>query len=98
MQVSIHIHPHTATALDEGPDGPVKIAGVVAHALRTMRSHGKRIAYAPVVLSGELSCAMSVRSGFKGVVIEIDAPGTSLPGRDVVIERLRPPSPRRPRR
>lgn len=98
MQISIHIHPSTALALEEGHDAPREIAGVVAHALRTMRSHGKRIAYAPVVVSGDLSCAMSVRSSFKGVVIEIDAPGTDLPGRDVVIERSRIPSPKRPRR
>lgn len=96
MQVSIHIHPHTALALDEGPDGPVRIAGVVAHALRTLRRHGKRIAYAPVVVSGDLSCAMSVRSGFRGVVIEIDAPGTALPRRGLVIERAAPVG-RRPR-
>jgi hypothetical protein len=41
-----------------------------------------------------LHCAMSVHVGLRGMVIEVDRPGTLIPGRDVVVDR--PVAPRRP--
>ena len=44
-------------------------------------------AYAPVILPDGSHCAMSVHVRLRGMVIEVERPGTLIPGRDVVAER-----------
>ncbi len=94
-EITIRLHPDLADRiLAAGPEGGAKLASLWRQAERAVRAHGGRIAYAPAVLPGGIGCAMSVRSGFRGVVVEVDRPGTLIPGRGVVAER--PFEPRRP--
>lgn len=95
MKITVHIHPITAACVLEREDGPQRIAGIVGAALGVLRKHGTRVAYAPLAVSGDIACAMSVRRNAGGAVIELDAPGTDLPGRGVVIERDFPRTDRR---
>jgi hypothetical protein len=58
-------------------------------AIRIVQACGRRIAYAPVVLSNGTGCAMSAHGGARGLLVEIDRPGTVIPGRGVVRETER---------
>lgn len=82
-----------------GPEGARALSSLWRQVDRAVQSHGNRIAYAPAVLPDGLFCAMSVRVGLRGMVVEVDRPGTLIPGRGVVVERdeapRRPPSQRR---
>ena len=94
-EITIRLHPDLADRiLAAGPEGGAQLASLWRQAERAVRSYGRQIAYAPVVLPGGIGCAMSVRSGFRGMVVEVDRPGTLIPGRGVVAER--PFEPRRP--
>lgn len=96
MKLSIHVHPATAAAvMADAVHGPRHLGIAVREALQTSIQHGRRVAYAPLLIAGEFACAMSVHTTFHGVVVEIDAPGTRLPHRDVVKERNRPQPPKR---
>jgi hypothetical protein len=94
-EITIRLHPDLAERiLAAGPEGGTQLASLWRQAERAVRSGGRRIAYAPAVLPGGVGCAMRVRSGDRGMVVEVDRPGTLIPGRGVVAE---PPfAPRRP--
>jgi hypothetical protein len=84
-QITIHIHPKLADRLlADGSDGAHAVATLSRQAMRIVQSHGRRIAYAPVLLPTGEGCSMSARGGIRGVVVEIDPPGTAIPGRGVV--------------
>jgi hypothetical protein len=86
-QITIHIHPELAEKLlAEGVDGARAVAAVSRQAMRVVQACGRRIAYAPVVLPNGTGCAMSARGGARGLIVEIDRPGTVIPGRGVVRE------------
>ena len=94
-EITIRLHPDLADRiLAAGPEGGLALASLWRQAERAVRSCGPRVAYAPAILPGGLGCAMSVRSGFRGMLVEVDRPGTLIPGRDAVAER--PYEPRRP--
>ncbi|MGD0763849.1 MAG: hypothetical protein ABR929_11820 [Roseiarcus sp.] len=94
-EITIRLHPDLADRiLAAGSEGGPQIASLWRQAERAVRSYGPRIAYAPAVLPDGTGCAMSVRSGFRGMVVEVDRPGTLIPSRGVVAER--PFDPRRP--
>jgi hypothetical protein len=89
-QITIHIHPELAKSiLAEGKDGAHAVAAISRQSLRIIQSCGRRITYAPVVLPNGTGCAMSTRGGMRGLFIEIDRPGTSIPGRGVVLDAER---------
>lgn len=90
-QITIHIHEKLAAKLlAEGAEGAKAAASLSRQAIRVVQACGRRIAYAPVLMPDGEGCAMSARGGLRGVIIEIDPPGTLIPGRQVVIERERP--------
>jgi len=87
-QITIHFHSQLAEKLfADGADGARGIATLSRQALRIVQVCGRRIAYAPVVLPNGTGCAMSARGGARGVIVEIDPPGTAIPGRGVVLDR-----------
>ncbi len=98
-QITIRLHQDLADQiLDAGPDGARALSALWRQAGRAIQSHGRHIAYAPAVLPNGLRCAMSVHFGLRGMVIEVDRPGTLIPGRDVVVDRqatMRCPTPQR---
>lgn len=95
-QITIHIHPELAQAiLADGAEGARAVAALSRQAIRIVQACGRRIAYAPVVLPNGGGCAMSARGGVSGVVVEIDRPGTIIPGRGVVREPAAEDRPRR---
>jgi hypothetical protein len=84
-QITIHIHPQLAEKLlADGVDGAGAIAALSP--IRVVQACGRRIAYAPVVLPNWAGCAMNARGGARGLVVEIDRPGTVIHGRGVVRE------------
>jgi|SRR6516165_3610318 hypothetical protein len=86
-QITIHIHPQLAQSLlAAGPDGARALGTVSQQAARIVQAFGWHIAYAPVRLPNGSGCAMSVRGGQGGVVVDIDRPGTAIPGRGVVVQ------------
>jgi hypothetical protein len=93
-QITIRLHPDLAERLlAAGPEGGRSLSALWRQVGRAIRSHGPHIAYAPAALPGGLHCAMSVHLGWRGMVVEVDRPGTLIPGRDVVAERRPPPRP-----
>lgn len=98
-QITIRLHQDLADQLlAAGPDGGRSLSALWRQAERAIQSHGPRIAYAPAVLPDGLHCAMSIHVGLRGMVIEVDRPGTLIPGRDVVPEPPRPPKRQEPLR
>jgi len=94
-QITIRLHQDLAErTLAAGPEGGRSLSALWRQAGRAIQAHGRRIAYAPVLLPDGSQCAISVHVGYRGMVIEVDRPGTLIPGRDVVVER--DPPPRRP--
>ena len=86
-QITIHIHPELAEKLlADGIEGARAVAAVSRQAIRVVQASGRRIAYAPVVMPDGTSCAMSAHGGLRGLIVEIDRPGTAIPGRGVVRE------------
>jgi hypothetical protein len=86
-QITIHIHPELAERLlADGVDGARAVDALSRQAISVVQACGRRIAYAPVVLPNGTSCAMSARGGARGLIVEIDRPGTTIPGRGVVRE------------
>ncbi len=86
-QITIHIHPQLAEALlADGVDGARALGAVSRQAIHIVQACGRRIAYAPVILPNGKGCAMSARGGARGLIVEIDQPGTMIPGRGVVRE------------
>lgn len=86
-QITIHIHPHLAERLlADGVEGAHAVASLSRQAIRVVQSCGRRIAYAPILLPNGQGCSMSARGGARGVIVEIDPPGTTIPGRGVVRE------------
>ncbi len=84
-QVTIHIHPETAAPLLEaGEAGARELSAAVRAAVRILQAGGRDVAYAPLVLADGRGCAVSVTPRRFSVVVEIDAPGTLLPGRGLV--------------
>jgi hypothetical protein len=98
-QITIRLHPDLADQLlAVGPDGGRSLSVLWRQVRRAIESHGWHIAYAPAILPDGLHCAMSVHVGLRGMVIEVDRPGTLIPGRDVVAdcrEPTRRPTPKR---
>ncbi len=98
-EIIIRLHPDLADRiLAAGPEGGAQLASLWRQAERAVRSYGRQIAYAPAVLPGGVGCAISVRAGFRGMVVEVDRPGTLIPGRNLVADRREParrPAPQR---
>jgi hypothetical protein len=95
-QIIIRLHQDLADhILAAGPDGARSLSALWRQAGCAIQSHGRHIAYAPAILPDGLHCAMSVHVGDRGMVIEVDRPGTLIPGRDVVPDP-KPDSDRRP--
>ena len=86
--ITIRLHPDLAEKLlAAGPEGARTLSCLWRQVEGAVRSNGRRIAYAPAVLPDGLLCAMSVHVGLRGMVVEVDRPGTLIPGRGVVPER-----------
>lgn len=86
-QITIRLHQDLADQiLAAGPDGGRSLSVLWRQASRAVQKHGRHIAYAPALLPDGLNCAMSIHVNFRGMVIEVDRPGTIIPGRDVVVE------------
>jgi hypothetical protein len=84
-QITIHIHPQLAEKLlADGVGGARAVATLSSQAIRVVQACGHRIAYAPVMLPNGEGCSMSARRGARSVIVEIDPPGTTIPGRGVV--------------
>ena len=78
--ITIRLHRDLAERLLEaGPDGARALAALWRQAGSAVRTHGRHIAYAPAVLPNGLHCAMSVHVGLRGMVVEVDGPGTLIP-------------------
>ena len=90
-QVTIHIHAETAAPLlAAGDKGVRRLSDAVRDALRLLQAGGKDVAYAPLRLADGRGCAVSVTPRRFSVLVEIDAPGTLIPGRGVVTGPTRP--------
>jgi hypothetical protein len=86
-EITIRLHPDLAEKLlAAGPEGARTLSSLWRQVDGAVRSHGRRITYAPVILP-EALCAMSVQVGLRGMVVEVDRPGTLIPGRGVVADR-----------
>jgi hypothetical protein len=86
-QITIHFHPVLAEKLlTDGVEGARAVAAPSRQAIRVVQASGRRIAYAPIALPNGTGCAMSAWGGARGLVVEIDAPGTTILGRGVVRE------------
>jgi len=98
-QITIHLHQDLAEQiLAAGPNGARLLSALWRQAGNAIKSHGRHIAYAPAILPDGLHCAMSVHVSLRGMIIEVDRPGTLIPGRDVVVDReatLRRPAPKK---
>lgn len=91
-QITVYIHPQLAEKLlADGVGGGRAAAALLRQAIRIVQVCGSRIAYAPVVLPNGAGCAMSAHAGSRGLILEIDRPGTLIPGRGVVRETERQP-------
>lgn len=89
-EFSIHFHRELAERLiADRADGARGAASLSRQAMRIVQACGRRIAYAPVTLPNGDCCAMSARGGARGIIVEIDPPGTGIDGRGVVLERER---------
>ncbi len=87
-EITIRLHPDLADKLlAAGPEGARALSSLWRQVDAATRSQGRRIAYAPAVLPDGLLCAMSVHVGLSSMVVEVDRPGTLIPGRGVVAER-----------
>ena len=87
-EITIRLHPDLAERLLAAePEGARTLSSLWRQVEGAVRSSGRRIAYAPAVLPDGLLCAMSVHIGLRGMVVEVDRPGTLIPGRGVVPER-----------
>ncbi len=96
-EITIRLHADLADKLlAAGPEGARVLSSLWRQVDGAVRSNGRRIAYAPAVLPDGLLCAMSVHVGLSGMVVEVDRPGTLIPGRGVVPERDGPLQPHRP--
>ena len=82
--------------LAAGPAGGRTLSSCGGRSAARSNRMEHRIAYAPAILPDGLGCAMSVHVGLLGMVVEVDRPGTLIPGRGVVPER--DAAPRRARR
>jgi hypothetical protein len=86
-QITIHFHPELAEKLlADGVEGARAVAALSRQAIRVVQACGRRIAYAPIALPNGTGCAMSARGGGRGLIVEIDPPGTTISGRGVVRE------------
>jgi hypothetical protein len=86
-RITIHIHPELAEKLlADGVEGARAVAALSRQAIRVVQACGRRIAYAPIALPNGTGCAMSARGGARGLIVDIDLPGTTIPGRGVVRE------------
>jgi len=84
-QITIHFHPDLAEKLlADGVEGARAVASLSRQAIRVIQDSGRRIAYAPIELPNGKGCAMSARGGANGLIVEIDPPGSTIPGRGVV--------------
>ncbi len=93
-EITIHFHPKLAEEIfAEGASGARAFAALSRHAIRIVQVCGPRIAYAPVILPNGGGCAMSARRNQRGLILEIDQPGTIIPGRGVVREKEREQKP-----
>ena len=82
---SIHIHHEFAEKLlADGVEGARAVAALSRQAIRVVQACG--LAYAPIALPNGTGCAMSARGGARGLIVEIDPSGTTIPGRGVVRE------------
>jgi hypothetical protein len=91
-EITIRLHPDLAEKLlAAGPEGARTLSSLWRQVNDTVRSTGPRIAYAPAVLPDGLLCAMSIRVGLRGMVVEVDRPGTLIPGRGAVAEHIGAP-------
>lgn len=89
--ITIRLHRELGERLlDAGPEGAKALSALWRQAGGAIRSHGNHIAYAPAILPDGLHCAMSVHVGLRGMVVEVDRPGTLIPGRGVVVDRREP--------
>lgn len=96
-EITFHFHAKLADRLlADRVEGPRALAILARQALRAVQASGPRIAYAPVGLPDGKGCAMSAHGGARGVVVSIDAPGTAIPGRGVVVDRWPSEVPRQP--
>jgi hypothetical protein len=90
-EIVIRLHPDLADRLiAAGPESGRSLSALWRQAGSAIRSHGNRIAHAPALLPEGSQCAMSVRLGRQAMIIEVDRPGTLIPGRGVVPERRSP--------
>lgn len=98
-QVVLNIHRDTADVALSSAAGRERLGRAVAAAISAIPRDGRGIVYAPLDLGGGIACAMSVRP-VKGNchVVDVDAPGTLIPGRGIVSEGLRRTPPVRHRR
>jgi hypothetical protein len=98
-EITIRLHPDLAERiLAAGSEGGRALSILWREAGKAIESHGAHIAYAPAVLPDGAHCAMSVHLGARGMIIEVDRPGTLIPGRGVVADRREParrPAPQR---
>ncbi len=87
-EITIRLHPKLAEGLLANEAKGAQIIASLSHqAAKVMQRYGRHITYAPLVLQKGAGCAMSVRGGARGAIIEIDAPDTLIVGRGVVIDR-----------
>jgi hypothetical protein len=85
--ITIRLHPDLAEKLlAAGPQGARMLSTLWRQVDGAVRSNGRHIAYAPAVLPDGLLCAMSVHVGLRGMVVEVDRPGTLIRARGVVTE------------
>jgi hypothetical protein len=95
-EITIRLHPDLAERiLAAGSEGGRALSVLWRQAGKAIDSYGPHIAYAPAILPDGAHCAMSVHLGPRGMVIEVDRPGTLIKGRDVVAD-WREPTRRRP--
>ncbi len=95
-EITIRLHPDLAEQLlAAGQEAGRSFSALWRQARNAIKTHGRHIAYAPAILPDGLHCAMSIHAGQRGMVIEVDRPGTLIPGRGVVADR-KPDSDQRP--
>ena len=65
----------------------------IAPSLKTNGRHArltKPVGIAAIALPNGTGCAMSARGGARGLIVEIDPPGTTIPGRRGVVRETQP--------
>jgi len=95
-KITIHVHPDAVAALSAASRHGTLHDGL-ARALALAFGEAADVSYAPLPLPDGGGCAMSARPGPQGTVVEIDAPGTMIPGRGLVRHlggTVRRPAPR----